>query len=121
MSAVDDVAGLPGGGPVADLARKVENAQPQSIRDTATHWRDAAGKCGDLGKGVTGAVNALDGAWEGPSAEAFTGYIGNFTKAGGSVSEALNNGAGGLEAAASALETAKSTVDSRSAGRWAAR
>ncbi len=116
MSAADDVAGLPGGGEVAEIARKVENAQPQSVRDTATHWRDAASKCDGQGKSVTSAVNALDGAWAGGSADAFTAYVGNFTKAGTSMSEALNNGAAALESAASALEQAKSAVDSRCEG-----
>jgi WXG100 family type VII secretion target len=116
MSAADDVAGLPGGGEVADIARKVENAQPQAVRDIATHWRDAASKCDEQGKAVTSAVNALDGAWAGGSADAFTAYMGNFTKAGGSMSEALTNGAAALESAAAALEQAKSAVDSRCEG-----
>lgn len=116
MSAVDEVAGLPGGAAVAEIARKVETAQPQAVRDIATHWRESAGKCGDGGKSVTGAVNALDGAWEGGSADAFTGYMGNFTKAGTSVSEALTNAASGLDAAAGALENAKSAVDKRCEG-----
>ncbi|AHI01936.1 hypothetical protein GCM10010174_85880 [Kutzneria viridogrisea] len=116
MSAVDEVAGLPGGGAVAEIARKVENAQPQAVRDIAQHYRQAAGKCEEGGKAVTSSVNALDGAWEGGSASAFTTYMGNFTKAGSSVSEALNNAAGGLEAAAGTLETAKSTVDRRCEG-----
>ncbi|MEV6606850.1 transglycosylase SLT domain-containing protein [Kutzneria sp. NPDC051319] len=116
MSAVDDVAGLPGGGEVADIARKVEKAQPSVVRDIATHWRDSASKCDNQGKAVTSAVNALDGAWSGGSADGFTAYMGNFTKAGGSMSEALNNGAAALESAASALEQAKSAVDSRCEG-----
>jgi WXG100 family type VII secretion target len=116
MSAVDDVAALPGGGEVADIAREVENAQPQAIGDIANHWRDAAGKCGDQGKAVTGAVNGLDGAWQGRSADAFTQYMGTFTKAGGSLADALNNAAGGLDAAATALEQAKTSVDSRCEG-----
>jgi WXG100 family type VII secretion target len=116
MSAVDDVAGLPGGGAVADIARKVEKAQPQAIRDMAKHWRDSASKCDSQGKAVTSAVNALDGAWSGGSADAFTAYMGNFTKAGGSMSEALNNGAAALESAATAVEQAKSAVDSRCEG-----
>jgi WXG100 family type VII secretion target len=116
MSAADDVAGLPGGGEVADIARKVENAQPQAIRDTATHWRDSATKCDGQGKAVTSAVTALDGAWAGGSADGFTAYMANFTKAGTSMSEALNNGAAALESAASALEQAKSAVDSRCEG-----
>jgi WXG100 family type VII secretion target len=113
MSAADDVAGLPGGGEVADIARKVENAQPQSVRDIAKHWRDSASKCDDQGKAVTSAVNALDGAWAGGSADAFTAYMATFTKAGSSLSEALTNGAAALEAAAGVLEQAKSAVDGR--------
>ena len=116
MSAVDDVAGLPGGGAVAEIARKVEKAQPQAIRDVAKHWRDSASKCDNQGKAVTSAVNALDGAWSGGSADAFTAYMGNFTKAGGSMSEALNNGAAALESAANTVEQAKSAVDSRCEG-----
>ncbi|MFC0544845.1 WXG100 family type VII secretion target [Kutzneria chonburiensis] len=116
MSAVDDVAALPGGGAVAEIARKVEKAQPQAIRDVAKHWRDSASKCDNQGKAVTSAVNALDGAWSGGSADSFTAYMGNFTKAGGSMSEALNNGAAALESAANTVEQAKSAVDSRCEG-----
>jgi len=113
VSAVDEVAGLPDGDAVAGIARKVDKAQPQAIRDIATRWRDAAAKCGDGSRAVTGAVNQLDGAWEGASADAFTAYMGTFNKAAGSVGEALTNAAAGLDAAADALETAKTSVNSR--------
>ncbi|HEV7908664.1 MAG TPA: WXG100 family type VII secretion target [Pseudonocardiaceae bacterium] len=110
MSAKDEVAGLPGGQALAQLAEKVDTAQPESVRDIATRWKQAADKCGECGNTVQQSVNQLDGAWEGGSADGFVAYMGNFTKAGTSVKDALTNASADLENAASALETAKTSI-----------
>ncbi|ANZ42776.1 lytic transglycosylase [Lentzea guizhouensis] len=107
---MDEVASLPGGAPLAELADKVENAQPQAVRDIANRWKQAAGKCGDQSNALQRSVSQLDGAWEGKSADGFVAYMGNVTKCGTSMTDALNGAAADLEAAANALETAKSSM-----------
>ncbi|MGZ3141782.1 transglycosylase SLT domain-containing protein [Lentzea chajnantorensis] len=110
MSAMDEVAGLPGGAPLAEFADKVENAQPQAVRDIATRWKQAAGKCGDQSNVLQRSVSQLDGAWEGKSADGFVAYMGNVTRCGTAMTDVLNGAAADLEAAANALETAKSAM-----------
>ncbi|MFD9738495.1 transglycosylase SLT domain-containing protein [Umezawaea sp. NPDC059074] len=110
MSAVDEVAGLPGGQELAALAQKVESAQPEAVREMAGRWKDAAGKCGDSGNVVQQSVNRLDGAWEGASADGFVAYMGEFGKSGASLKDALSGAAEDLETVAGALETAKTSV-----------
>ncbi|WP_285637246.1 transglycosylase SLT domain-containing protein [Lentzea sp. NBRC 102530] len=107
---MDEVAALPGGAELAALADKVETAQPQAVRDIATRWKQAAGKCGDQTGVLQRSVAQLDGGWEGKSADGFVAYMGNVTKCGTSMAEALTNAATDLEAAASALETAKTSM-----------
>lgn len=110
MSAMDEVAALPGGADLAALADKIETAQPQAVRDIASRWKQAAGKCGDQTNVVQRSVAQLDGAWEGKSADGFVAYMANVTKCGTSMAEALTNAATDLEAAANALETAKTSM-----------
>ncbi|MFI1818302.1 transglycosylase SLT domain-containing protein [Lentzea sp. NPDC020367] len=110
MSAMDEVAALPGGGELAALADKVETAQPQAVRDIANRWKQAAGKCGDQTNVLQRSVTQLDGAWEGKSADGFVAYMANVTKCGTSMADALNGAATDLEAAANALETAKTSM-----------
>ncbi len=107
---MDEVAALPGGAPLAGLADKVENAQPQAVRDIANRWKQAAGKCGDQSNVLQRSVSQLDGAWEGESADGFVAYMGKLTKCGTSMTDALNGAAADLEAAANALETAKTSM-----------
>jgi WXG100 family type VII secretion target len=110
VSAMDEVAALPGGAELAALADKIETAQPQAVRDIANRWKQAAGKCGDQTNVLQKSVTQLDGAWEGKSADGFVAYMGKLTKCGTSMTDALNGAATDLEAAANALETAKSSM-----------
>src|ERR1041384_2251525 len=110
MSAKDEVAALPGGQEVAALAEKVDTAQPEAVKEIATRWKEAATKCGDSGNAVQQSVTRLDGSWEGSSADGFVAYMGEFAKGGTSLQDALTNGAADLEAAATALETAKTSI-----------
>lgn len=110
MSAMDEVAALPGGAELAALADKIETAQPQAVRDIANRWKQAAGKCGDQTNVLQRSVTQLDGAWEGKSADGFVAYMANVTKCGTSMADALNGAATDLEAAANALETAKTSM-----------
>ncbi|MET1074677.1 MAG: WXG100 family type VII secretion target, partial [Umezawaea sp.] len=110
MSAKDEVAALPGGQALAALAAKVDTAQPEAVKEIATRWKEAADKCGESGNTVQQSVNQLDGAWEGVSADGFVAYMGEFTKSGNSLKDALTNAATDLESAATALETAKTSI-----------
>lgn len=112
MSAMDEVAALPGGAELAALADKIETAQPQAVRDIANRWKQAAGKCGDQTNVLQKSVTQLDGAWEGRSADGFVAYMGNVTKAGTSMADGLNGAAADLEAVANALESAKTSMTS---------
>ncbi|GAB2825659.1 transglycosylase SLT domain-containing protein [Lentzea nigeriaca] len=112
MSAMDEVAALPGGAELAALADKIETAQPQAVRDIANRWKQAAGKCGDQTNALQRSVSQLDGAWEGKSADGFVAYMGNLMKCGTSMTDALNGAAADLEAAANALESAKTSMTS---------
>nr|WP_090046841.1 transglycosylase SLT domain-containing protein [Lentzea fradiae] len=107
---MDEVSALPGGAELAALADKVETAQPQAVRDIAARWKQAAGKCGDQTAVVQRSAAQLDDAWEGRSADGFAAYMGDLTKCGTSMSDALNAAATDLETAATALETAKSSM-----------
>ncbi len=111
MSAVDEVAGLPGGQPVAALAEKVAKARPEAVREIATRWQQAASKGAESGNAITRSVGQLDSAWEGGSADGFVAYMGEFAKGGTSLNDALTAAAGDLESAAAALESAKSSVE----------
>nr|WP_189252224.1 WXG100 family type VII secretion target [Lentzea flava] len=109
---MDEVAALPGGAELAALADKIETAQPQAVRDIANRWKQAAGKCGDQTNAMQRSVSQLDGAWEGKSADGFVAYMGNLMKCGTSMTDALNGAAADLEAAANALESAKTSMTS---------
>ncbi|MFI9811097.1 transglycosylase SLT domain-containing protein [Saccharothrix variisporea] len=111
MSAFDEVAGLPGGAGLAALADKVETARPEAVREIAARWKQAAAKGGDSGNAVQQSVTGLDGAWEGGSADGFVAYMGEFTRCGTALTEALTAAAGDLESAAAALESAKTSVE----------
>jgi WXG100 family type VII secretion target len=111
MSAKDEVAALPGGQAVAQLAEKVDTAQPEAVKEIATRWKNAATKCDECGNVVNQSVNQLDGAWEGSSADGFVAYMGDFTKSGNSLKDALTGAAADLESAAGALESAKTSMN----------
>ncbi|MBB5954529.1 uncharacterized protein YukE [Saccharothrix tamanrassetensis] len=110
MSAVDEVAGLPGGQALAQLADKVATARPEAVKEIADRWKQAATKGADAGNTVQQSVGRLDGAWEGGSADGFVAYMVEFTKGGTALTDALTAAAGDLESAAAALESAKSSI-----------
>jgi len=111
VGAKDEVAALPGGQALADLADKVDSARPESVRDAAKRWTDAASRCGECDDAVGRSVAQLDGAWQGGSADGFVSYMAGFGRAGASLQQALSNAGGDLNAAADALQSAKAAVD----------
>ncbi|MEU4806755.1 WXG100 family type VII secretion target [Actinosynnema sp. NPDC023587] len=110
MSAVDEVAALPGGQALAQLADKVDKARPEAVREIANRWRQAASKSAESGNDIAQRVGQLDNAWEGGSADGFVAYMGEFTKGGTALNEALTAAAGDLDSAAAALESAKTSI-----------
>ncbi|MEV8441514.1 transglycosylase SLT domain-containing protein [Actinosynnema sp. NPDC051121] len=111
MGASDEVAGLPGGQALAQLAAKVDTARPDAVKEIANRWKQAAAKAVESGDAVRQSVARLDGAWQGGSADGFVAYMEGFGKSGNSLTDALTAAAGDLEAAAAALESAKSSVE----------
>ncbi|CCH35493.1 transglycosylase SLT domain-containing protein [Actinosynnema sp. NPDC047251] len=110
MSAVDEVAALPGGQALAELAGKVDQARPEAVREIANRWKQAAAKSAESGNDIAQRVGKLDNAWEGGSADGFVAYMGEFTKGGTALTDALTAAAGDLESAAAALESAKASI-----------
>ncbi|RKT84678.1 WXG100 family type VII secretion target [Saccharopolyspora antimicrobica] len=112
MGISGEVAGKPGGGKLAEQLRRIENSRPEDIRAIGARWRDAAGQADDHGNALVQTVNALDGAWEGGSADAFVGYMGKINDGFGEAREALQSSADVLDRAAQAVQVAKDEVNS---------
>ncbi len=114
MTARDEVAALPGGAgsAIANSAEGVYKADPGSITALAGKLSAAAGNADGCNKAITGAVNNL-GSWTGDVANAFRGYMSNFSSAGTSCQSALTNGATAITSAATALSSGKSTLESK--------
>ncbi|GAT67604.1 transglycosylase family protein [Planomonospora sphaerica] len=111
MSLRDQVAGLPGGAELSELAGKVDG-DPAAVRAVAARWRSAAGKVSDHTGGLGGAVAEVDAAWKGESADAFATYMRRYGRAGDALHDALTDCATALDTAAAALESAESRIGS---------
>lgn len=111
MSVREEIAKLPGGASLAALVDKV-NGRPADIRAVATRWRGLAGKVNEHIGSLRSSVVDVDTNWEGDSADAFDDYMRNYNKANTTFHSALLSCAGLLDTAATALEEAKSKVDS---------
>lgn len=112
MSLRDDIAGLPGGGDLAGLIGRIERVNGHAVEETARSWRTASRNLISRAGGVAMSVSALDGAWEGASADAFVGYMDCFGKAAEGVTNALTAAAEKVEAAGHLLEGVKNDVNS---------
>ncbi|WP_329429444.1 WXG100 family type VII secretion target [Streptosporangium sp. NBC_01495] len=110
MSVREEIAKLPGGASLAALVDKV-NGRPADIRDVAIRWRGLAGKVNEHIGSLRSAVVDVDNNWEGESANAFDVYMRNYSKANTTFHGALLTCAGLLDTAATALEEAKSKVN----------
>nr|BFF02255.1 hypothetical protein GCM10020241_39300 [Streptoalloteichus tenebrarius] len=104
------MAALPGGQALAELADKVDG-DPEAIRGIARHWQESVTRCGEAAGAVDRSVAALDGAWQGSSADGFVSYMGQFKQAGSSLQAALGAAAGDLNAVAEALQSAETSVN----------
>jgi uncharacterized protein YukE len=111
MSASDEVAGLPGGEALAALAAQV-HGNPGAIRDIASRWSAAAGKCEAHAGSVKAAVGEVLQDWQGTSATAFGAFMGRFGAAGAVAEQALGAAARTLRGVAGTLEEAQISVES---------
>ncbi|MEV0148066.1 MULTISPECIES: WXG100 family type VII secretion target [unclassified Nonomuraea] len=94
---------------LAALRAKVKG-DPEGIRDHAAAWRAVAGHVESSTGKLPQAVNAVNQAWQGASADAFTGYMQAYPKAGTGLKEALTACADALDRAANTLEDAYSKI-----------
>ncbi|MFF5212390.1 transglycosylase SLT domain-containing protein [Streptosporangium sp. NPDC000396] len=101
---------VPGSSELLDIAMKV-NGNQESIKAIATRWRGAAGKVNEHAGELLGAVNTVNNAWQGQSADAFDTHMRKYGKAGDALHDALANCANSLDTAAEALNTAESEVN----------
>src|SRR5260370_665038 len=111
MSALDEVAALPGGGAVAAVVAQVE-VNPAAARATATGWAEAVGDCVGHAGTVRAAVADVTQDWQGSSATAFTAFMGRFGAAAHGAQQALNTAAVTLRGVAGTLEEAQVSVES---------
>ncbi|MER5649242.1 NlpC/P60 family protein [Streptosporangium sp. NPDC002524] len=110
MTDMNAVAALPGGQALAALVKKVDG-DPAAIRAIATRWRKAVSSSAEPFRLLNNAVNQVDTAWKGDSADAFVAYMRRYDRAGGSLRDALGDCAGSLDTAAGAVETATSNAE----------
>lgn len=85
-------------------------ADQAKISEISKRWRALATTITTETGAVRRAVNTVTNAWNGRAAESFATYMAEYPKAGTALSSALTNCAGKLDAAATALETAKGKV-----------
>lgn len=104
MSLPDEVAALPGGGPVAAAMTVISTADPDGMRDLATRWQRAADQYTSTGTALSGVTDQLHGQWTGAAATEFTGYVGSLNTACGSLSHALTQVSAAMRQAATAIE-----------------
>ncbi|HEY4019428.1 MAG TPA: WXG100 family type VII secretion target, partial [Pseudonocardiaceae bacterium] len=114
MTARDEVAGLPGGAgsAIATAGEGVYKADPGSITALAGKLSTAAGDADGCNKAISSAVGDLS-SWTGDVANAFRGYMSNFSSAGTSSQTALSNAAVAITAAATTLTNGKSTLEGK--------
>ncbi|MEV8637328.1 transglycosylase SLT domain-containing protein [Streptosporangium sp. NPDC051023] len=109
VGTLEQVSTLPGGGALLDLANKV-NADANAVGAIATRWRGTAGKLVEHAGTLGAAVNAVDEAWKGESADAFGVYMRKYGKAADALHDALANCANSLDTAAGVLRNSESKV-----------
>ncbi|HEX9338122.1 MAG TPA: hypothetical protein VF892_19650, partial [Pseudonocardiaceae bacterium] len=112
MTARDEVAALPGGvgASIANSAKPVYTADPGSITTIANDLTTAAGSADGCNTAVNTAVNCLS-TWTGDTANAFKGYMSQFTSAGTAGHTALTAGATAIGEAAKALTNGKTSLE----------
>ncbi|MEV4528321.1 NlpC/P60 family protein [Streptosporangium sp. NPDC049304] len=110
MTDMNAVAALPGGQALAALVKRTDG-DPAAIRAIATRWRRAAGSSAEPFTLLKKAVDQVDTAWKGASADAFVAYMRRYNSAGASLRDTMGDCATSLEAAADAVETARTNAE----------
>ncbi|WP_156325879.1 transglycosylase SLT domain-containing protein [Nonomuraea sp. SBT364] len=103
------VAHLPGGERLDALLAKV-TGDPAEINKIATTWRTLSGDINEFGGALGAAVQIVDDAWKGRSADQFDTYMRKYGRAADDLKSALANAAGSLDAAATALREARTEI-----------
>lgn len=111
MGISGEVASKPGGAALADLIRKVENSQPDAIRQIGQRWRKAGRSSGDTKAELSRATGGLDGAWQGESADAFVAYMGKVNGGFDKMQQAIETCAGAIDHIAQVVEEAKNAIN----------
>jgi WXG100 family type VII secretion target len=103
------VTDLPGGERLDALLKKV-TGRPDDINDIAAAWRSESGHVNEFAGALGSAVEMVDDAWMGRSADQFDTYMRKYGHAAEDLDLALANAADSLDAAATALRDAHSAV-----------
>ncbi|MGN9783525.1 transglycosylase SLT domain-containing protein [Nonomuraea sp. ZG12] len=103
------VAHLPGGEKLDAMLKKV-TGDPGKIDGIATAWRILASDIGEFAGALSFAVTGVDEAWQGRSADQFDTYMRKYGTAAGHLKAALANSAASLDAAATALRSARTDI-----------
>ena len=109
MSVVDEIAALPGGQPLAELAALVQ-ASPAAVRGLANRWSRAASDTEESTLAVGWAVSRVGQTWSGSSNAEFTDLMSEFGRASGATQQSLTNAAAMLHQAALAFEQAQTSI-----------
>jgi WXG100 family type VII secretion target len=105
------VAHLPGGDALDAMLRKV-TGDPGKIDTLATAWRNVSGDINEFAGALGAAVQTVDDAWQGRSADQFDTYMRKYGTAAEGLKNALSNAAGSLDGAASALRESHTEISS---------
>ncbi|MFI7132711.1 NlpC/P60 family protein [Nonomuraea sp. NPDC050153] len=95
--------------PIQRVIDSLSGDQAQ-ISKISGQWRTLAGDLTTESGVIKRAANRVDSAWSGVAAENFAKYMARYPESGTALSEALTSCAGKLDAAGTALETAKGEV-----------
>ncbi|MFR9730451.1 transglycosylase SLT domain-containing protein [Saccharopolyspora sp. MS10] len=110
MGISGEIAGKPGGTALAEQVRRIEDADPEAIRDVARRWRESGGATEDANGRVRTSATAVDGAWHGASADAFAAHMTRVRGGFDAAARALEGSAAALDSAADAVRTGKDAV-----------
>ncbi|MFI7450704.1 transglycosylase SLT domain-containing protein [Nonomuraea sp. NPDC049714] len=103
------VSHLPGGEKLDAMLKKV-TGDPSKINGIATTWRNLAGEIHEFAEALSAAVAGVDEAWQGRSADQFDTYMRKYDTAAEYLKVALINSATSLDAAATALRSARTDI-----------
>ncbi|MFF4773034.1 WXG100 family type VII secretion target [Microtetraspora fusca] len=108
-AALPQLAALPGGGELAGLLADV-TGKPELIRGLATRWSGVMRMLNEQGGTLVAAVDDVDNAWQGASADAFVTHMRKYGPAADELHDALDRAVRNLRKAADALEKAHTDV-----------